>query len=65
MSRALLIQMNGLGVVLCSATYSSMTDASSATLVNAPRRNRSVAMSRRNRSATALPREVSKLCCLG
>jgi branched-chain amino acid transport system permease protein len=50
MSRAHLVQMNGLGLVLWWAMYSPIAVSSSTTLVNTPRRIRSVVMSRKNLS---------------
>ena len=40
MSLALAVQMNGLGLALCTAMYSLMAASNAATLVNTPRRMR-------------------------
>ena len=56
-SLCLAVQINGLGLVLCTAMYSSMTASNSATLANTPRRMRLSVMSRKNRS-TQLSQEA-------
>jgi hypothetical protein len=51
MSEALAVQMKGLVSMLCFATYRSMANSSSGTLVKLPRRMRLSVMSRKKRSA--------------
>ena len=50
MSRTLLVQINGLGLVLRCSMYSSIAATDSGTLVSIPRRKRSVVALRTKRS---------------
>jgi hypothetical protein len=49
-SHALLVQINGYGLMFWCPMYSSMAEISSGTLVNTPRHNRSLVISRKKRS---------------
>ena len=60
MSLALALQMNGLGLALCTAMYSLMAASNSATLVNTPQRMRLSVMSRKKRSTMALGNPVGQ-----